>query len=343
MSAAEPRFFGPVQDALRRPCGRVATLLLGLIVCVSPAWLFFDPLGPSRRAPLASYRVRNDDWLYLAASRTLARTNENLFTPHNTHIVPCWRVFTWMMSAGGGRLAAMPPVLGAASYAIILAVMFLTGRLVAIETARAAAGWAAAVVAWVRTTSLMYCPATFFSAGQTLWAALGILATLRWPFKGGGVMEEQARARAGGPRGDGGGGFWTIGHLAGPLGRGRYLPGPTAGCYARLAAIVPLGATLFAVTLNMALGAHKIDSTIGFHGRTTREAMDPWMGVSHTFQAITENLVLGNLGLYSETTPEQAAAITIGLIGISLWLHRRGRGYAPLELARRGGCSSEVT
>ena len=82
---------GPVYW-LRQPCGRAATVAMGLFVCAAPAWLFFDPAGPSARDPIGVYRLHSDDWAYLAASRTFPRTLANLFVPHNTHVVPTWRV-----------------------------------------------------------------------------------------------------------------------------------------------------------------------------------------------------------------------------------------------------------
>ncbi len=70
----------------------------------------------------------------------------------------------------------MPEVLAVASYSILIAVMMLSGRLVARETGRSAIGLAA--MALVGTTSVMLAPATWYSAGQPLWAGFGVLGTL---------------------------------------------------------------------------------------------------------------------------------------------------------------------
>jgi len=320
-----------LRDGLTRPCGRVATLALALFVCGAPAWLFFDPFGPSARDPVGVYRLHSDDWAYLAASRTLPRALRNLFVPHNTHVVPTWRVLTWVLAAASGRVAAMPGVLAVASYAVLAAVMVLAGRLVARETGKAGSGWAAAAA--VGTTSLMLWPATWYSAGQTLWAALGVLATLwflqGWRRVGGGSGLALAALSA-----VAAGGFWTIGHMAGPLGAVYLWADGRPRC--RKAAAVPLAATVFAVAVGLGLGARKIDSTVSFHGRTTREAIDPVMGASHTVQSIAENLVLGNLGLSGVTTPVQGAALTAGLVAVWVGSHRKGRRYGPLELAGAG-------
>ena len=111
-----------------RPVGRVSlVVLVGFIVC-APWLLFFDPISlPGRphiaRDPAAIYRLQNDDFAYVAASRTLGRTISNLFAPHNTHIVPGWRVLTWLLVAQSGSLARLPETLAQASYGILVAVI----------------------------------------------------------------------------------------------------------------------------------------------------------------------------------------------------------------------------
>src|SRR5207248_3662807 len=143
----------------------------------------FDPAtcrpgrrGHVAREPLGFYRLFSDDVAYVAGSRTWERTASNLFVPHNTHIVPAWRLVTWGLVARAGNLERLPEVLAVASYSILVAAMLMTGRLVARETGQTGLGLAAS--AMVGTTSLMLTPATWYSASQPLWAGLGILATL---------------------------------------------------------------------------------------------------------------------------------------------------------------------
>jgi hypothetical protein len=86
------------------PCGagrsralsKPVTGLIVALACLGPAWLFFDPL--------THYRLQSDDFAYAAASRTWARTQTNLLVPHNTHVVPAWRVLCWLVNAAVGRL-----------------------------------------------------------------------------------------------------------------------------------------------------------------------------------------------------------------------------------------------
>src|SRR4051812_28288730 len=119
-----------LQAWLDRPLGFASTLALLIGVVSAPAWLFFDPLSYIPRDPIATYRLMNDDFAYCGASRNWASTVAGLFIPHNTHIVPVWRLVTWGMVASAGRLSRLPDVLATASYGILVAVMLMTGRLV---------------------------------------------------------------------------------------------------------------------------------------------------------------------------------------------------------------------
>ena len=322
---------GTARDWLNRPCGRVAAALLAVFVCAAPGWMIFDPMGRSARDPVRVYRLHSDDWAYLAASRTWGRTVRNLAEPHNTHVVPTWRLLTWAVSAASGRLETLPKVLAVTSYGALVLVMLLSGRLVARESGCDGAGWAAAAA--TGTTSLMFWPATWYSAGQTLWAASGVVATLlilqTWKRSGG-----PGRLVAAGLMAVVAGGLWTLGHLAGPIGAVYLWVGGSPR--ARKAALVPLTATVLAAAVGAGLGAPKIDPKHVFYGRTARQALDPLMGLSHSAQAVTESLILGNLGLTAETTMTQAWAIAAALVAVWLGSHRKGRPFAPMELAGGG-------
>jgi hypothetical protein len=311
-------------------------ILLVALIAAAPWVLFFDPIAGFRRAhiprdPSAIYRLYSDDFAYVAASRTLPRTLANLFVPHNTHIVPAWRLLTWAVVAWSGSLVKLPAVLAQAAYGILVAVMLMTGRLVARETGRAGMGLAA--MAAVGTTSVMASPACWYSAGQTLWAGFGVLATLwyaqcwrRGLSIAALVLAAISAALAGW--------FWTIGYMAGPVAAVYLWLDGRRRC--RLAAAVPLCASVLALLLAMALGGGKIDSTVSFHGRTPGEAARPVEGLLHTAQAIPENLILGNLGLKAQTTPAQGVMICLILLGV--WAFHRGRdrgirAFNPLECA----------
>ncbi len=319
-----------IPRVLDRPVGRLGRIVVVLAIVTAPAVLFFDPAtfqplrrGHIARDPLSWYRLYSDDVAYVASSRTWGRTVSNLFVPHNTHIVPSWRLVTWGLVAGAGSLEQTPQALAFASYAILVAVMLMIGRLVARETGRDGLGMAA--MALMGTTSLMLTPAVWYSAGQPLWAGFGILATLWYAqsYRRSGRVATLVLAGASAALA---GGFWTIGHMAGPVASVYLWVDGRRRC--RRAAIVPLAATFLAVGGFMAMAPRAIDSRVSFHGRTVRQAADPVQGAFHTSQAIPENLVLGNLGLQSQTTPIQGLFLTIGL-GI-LWARSRWRrGTAP--------------
>src|SRR5439155_13655057 len=112
-----------------------------VLLAAAPAVLFFDPAsyrpnthGHIPREPLAFYRLFSDDVAYIAGSRTWERTASNLFVPHNTHIVPAWRLVTWGLVTRAGYLERLPEVLAVASYSILVVAILLSGLLVTSET-----------------------------------------------------------------------------------------------------------------------------------------------------------------------------------------------------------------
>ena len=324
------------KQSLRTTIPRLGGAALALLTLSAPWLLFFDPIPWFRNGhipldPLESYRLLSDDFAYVSGSRTLERTLENLFVPHNTHIVPAWRLLTWALVSASGKLSRIPETLAVASYAILVAVMVLMGRLVARESGRTCAGFAAAAL--VGTSSLMLAPATWYSASQPLWAGYAILAALWYAqnLRRGGTWRSVglcavAAAIAGW--------FWTVGYLAGPV-ASLYLWLDGRRRCRRLAAIPSL-ASVAAVVIASALGAAKIDSTVSFHGRTATQAADPLQGLLHTAQAIPENLIFANLGLRARTT--QAQGLILSSLFVAAWIrHRRLRGgrlaFTPLECA----------
>jgi hypothetical protein len=304
------------------------------VIVTAPAYLFFDPVvifqrGHVARSPTAIFRLYGDDFAYVTASRTLPRAVSNLFVPHNTHIVPAWRLLTWTLVAWAGSLEQLPAVLAEASYGILVAVMLLTGRLVTRETGWSGLGLAAMTA--VGTTSVVASPVCWYSSGQTLWAGFGILATLwyaqcwrrsrSWPALPLAAVSAMLA-----------GWFWTIGHLSGPVAAFYLWLDGRRRC--RWAAAVPLAGSGLAVLLSVAIGGSKVDTTVSFHGRTTRQAVQPIEGLLHTARAIPENLVFGNLGLNAHTTATQGVVLTLLVLGIwsvRRWVKHGLTAFNPLE------------
>jgi len=337
------RFRTRIESGLRRPVGRLGLAITIVALAVAPAFLFFDPVdiiprrGHVAREPLGICALFSDDVAYVSASRTWQRALSNLFVPHNTHIVPAWRLLTLVLVTVAGSLARLPEVLAVASYSILVAVMLLTARLVARETGQTLLGLVAMVL--VGTTSLMLAPATWYSAGQPLWAGFGVLAALWYAqsYRRSGRMPGLVLAAISAALA---GWFWTIGHMAGPVAAVYLWVDGRRRC--RLAAAVPLAATTLAVALGFALGGRRVEGAVSFHGRTVRDAFSPVQGLYHTGQAIPENLVFANLGLTVHTTPTQGAVLSLCLILLwssRWWIRLRppGASTRPRESARAQG------
>jgi hypothetical protein len=333
---------GDLAEFLGRPVGWMGLALVGLWIVTAPAVLFFDPatFAPSQhghieRDPRDCYQLFSDDMAYVAASRNWDRTVANLLVPHNTHIVPAWRLLTWALVASAGSLERLPQVLAVASYGILIAVMLMAGRLVARETGRIGPGLAAAVL--VGTTSLMLTPAMWYSGGQPLWAGFGILSSLwyaqsfrrngRWPNL---VLAAIATSLAGG--------FWSAGHLAGPATAVYLWFDGRRRC--RLAAALLPSVTVVTVALMLFCAARPMDSRVSFHGRTVNEAANPIQGTITTAQAIPQSLVFANLGLDAEPTPVQGIVLTLSLL--AFWASRRWRRHPPIPVARQAEAAPEL-
>ena len=298
--------------------------MLGLaaLTIVGPLYLFWDPLS--------LYWLRNDDFAYLGASRNLERTRSALFRPHNVHIAPCWAsVLNLIAAAAAGKLASVGAVLPWLTFLGLGLAIVLVGLIVSRETRSATAALAA--MAFSGTTSILQVPATWYSAGQSLWAGIGVLMALRsaqsWRRSGGAWRLASSAVWAAVA-----GGFWTAGHVAGPA-AAAYLAADGRKA-ARRAALVPLMASIAAVVTSYAIGAAEIRLDPRFS--PPREASRASLllgGVSHTLQAIPETLVLGNLGLTTSTSVPQAATFCLAMLWAWGWTIRRFGKPSSLELA----------
>src|SRR5437773_7916692 len=81
-------------DWFRRPVRLRARIALLLLTCVSPLWMLVEPLDFEwLKFPELEFGV--DDYSYFGSSRTFARTVENLWRPHNSHVVPVFRLWSY--------------------------------------------------------------------------------------------------------------------------------------------------------------------------------------------------------------------------------------------------------
>ena len=309
-----------VETRLDRQAGRWVLLSLLAVILVTPAWMLLDELG--------CFALLGDDFAYIAYSRQWPITWRNLLTPHNTHIVPIFRIWTFGLVALAGHLENLPTVFAAASYLGLVMAMLAVGGLTALETRRPALGLTAMAILGISTVT--HPLVTWYSAGQALWAGTGAVATIllarEWSLKGG-------RWRLG---------LVALGALAAPaIWTGGLVAGPAAIAYLRAkdrsrsrtpAAILAAVTISWILFLLLLILAHRQISEPTIIWEQHSELWPrPIQAVLHTAQAIIEALVLGNLGLDAITTPAQALALTLDLI--ALWaLSRRGRGRAnPLE------------
>ena len=285
------------------------TILIGLAIAAGPLWLW--------RAPMRAYFLKFDDFVYLARSRTPDRLRENLFRPHQGHVVPLFRIETFTLAQIAGTLEKTPAVLGAASYATLLIAMTLIGLVVARETGRAAMGLVA--MSAVGLSSVPGPTLLWYASGQAMAAGAMILAMLAalQAWRIGGSRRALAMAlvaETAAPL------LWSGGFVAGPVGA-AYL-GADGRPRSRAVALILLGSTGVMVVLARFAGAGMPGVGISAIGAA----------VAHGSQALGEAIVLNNLGLDARTTSTQAIALIGAIVALWGW-SRRGSPIRPLEAA----------
>jgi hypothetical protein len=274
---------------------------------------------------LRTFVLLGDDFAYLAESRTWPRLIGSLGKPHNAHIVPLFRTWTYTLITIAGRLENLPPVVGAASYGVLVLVMLTGSHVVAHEAHDQTPGLAA--MALLGVTTVMEPATVWYSAGQPLWAGFCILAMLaalqKWRSSAGPAWLILAvAATLAAPA------FWSGGYAAGPVGAVYlWLDGRPRS---RRAAALPIAATAaFVLAVLLAKGPALFSS----RSVPTLSLTSPAQGVLHSCQAIVEALVLGNLGHDAETTASQGALLTILLLGAWSWSRRPVGRLNALEVA----------
>ena len=294
---------------LSGPAGVRGVASLAVLILAAATWLMADEVN--------SFALNDDDFTFIAHSRDWPTTRENLLTPNATHIVPVFRLWTWALVETSGGLSDLPRVFGAASYLALAFTAGAVGLLVKQETGQTALGLAAVTVLGV--SSVILPTATWYAAGQALWAGFGIVVTIllarAWSINGGGwrlgLMALAAFAATA---------VWTGGLLAGPAALAYVQVKKSSE--SRRALLVLAGTSAFGLLLILILTYGLIKQTPLIWERNPELWPRPVQAVLHVAQAIAESLVFGNLGLDVVTTPFQAVILVLGLA--SLWFWSRG-------------------
>ena len=303
-----------------RPAGWPVVLILVGLTLAAPFWLLADEV--------TYFIISGDDFAYIAESRTWPITFANLMTPHNTHIVPLFRLWTAILVTLAGRLANLPTVIGVASYLGLVAAMLAVGRFVYKETQRTAVSLAA--MGFLGISTVLESAVTWYSAGQAVCAGAAVVLTLNltrsWRVKGGqwrfGLMLISVIAAPA---------IWSGGHVAGPA-AAAYL-WVWGGKRARHAALVLMGLAASVVLLELVLIRHEARETAIIWEIHEGLLPRPIQAILHSTQAISETLVFANLGLDTITSPLQSVAIVIGLGVVWRWSKGTRRRISPLEAA----------
>jgi len=284
-------------------------------------------------APIAQPVLLYDDFQILQQSYTWNAAWENLWQPHNEHVMPLGRLSTWLLIQLAGRPTWLPVLAAWQGPLALLAGMLLLYLFVRRELGHAIYALIAAALFGVTT---QYREAVYwFSASFALLATdtllVALLAAQRWRQTGhwlwlAGCALGCALAQ----------GWFASGILAGPLCCLYLLPAdrgrrPTARSI--LAALAPLLGTAAFCAVGLWRNVDRIMHLEHWGDKDAISAFDPWVGLGYTARSLVDNLLLGpwravvdNLqhGDFGRSTgvypPSQAAGLLLLLlVGVVCW------------------------
>lgn len=304
-----------------RSAGWALTLVVVAALGIAPAWLMYDRLD--------GFSLKLDDFVYLAQSRTGQALREHLMTPHNAHVVPLFRLWTYGLVTANGGLTRLQDVFLFASYGVLIATMLATGVLVARETRNTAIGLAA--MAGLGLSSVLEPAVSWYAAGQAIWAAFAVIVMLlalqSWK-RGGrfGWLIAGGIAAFAAPL------LWSGGYVAGPVGAAYlWVAGRTGP---RRDWLVPLIAVLLTLVVVVALAGRQLARTETFGNTSPHRSLRPLNALIYTAQAIPEELVLHNLGLKVAVSGPQG--LVLCLLVAAAWACTRGVPLRPTALEAAG-------
>ncbi len=304
-----------------KPAARWAAVGLVCVILALPAWMLRDHLR--------DFILLVDDFDYLGDARDWPTTWAHLFEPHNLHVVPIFRLWTYAAMTLAGRLQGLPTVLAVASYLSLVAAMVSLGYLVVRDTRQPVAALGAMAALGISTVSNI--TVIWYSATQTLWAGAACVVTVAlargWGTKGGAVrLAAVALGAAAAPA------IWSGGLAAGPAAIAYLLVSKTPR--RRWPALLLLaGITMAGALLITASPRRHLRITANFWEQHPDLWPRPVQAVLHTAQALVEACFFANLGVDATTTPWQAIALLVALAAVHSW-SRGGPGrISPLEAA----------
>ena len=299
------------------PSWTIALCIMALLAL--PCWLLGDQLR--------HFCLAGDDFAYVADSRDASRLASNLFKPHNTHVVPLFRIWTFALVKAAGRLSNFATALGVGSYLTFSLSLLAIRHLVVRVTRSQAAGLIA--MAMLGLSTVMESVVVWYSAGQALCAGTSIVASLiaieSWLSQG--KVWSLALAVAASLAAPG---IWMGGLVAGPAAAaylwfaGRRTSKRAAVAFL-MVSVCLAGPLLASVSNEMQRLSQPADRRTG----TAAKALE---AVRSTCMAIPETLVFRNLGIDAPLTAPQGLVICLAIA----WFWFRGGLRRPNRFEAAG-------
>jgi hypothetical protein len=283
--------------------------------------------------------IFQDDFQILTESWPWSVTQANLWFAHNEHVMPVGRIAAWAMVEFTPRLTWLPVVTCSQGPIAVLLGMILTYLFVSRERNHPFHGLMAMLIFGV--TSQYHQAVWWFSASYSIVALdtilLGLLAaqawrrTKRWYY-----LALTIVAVAVAPT------WFAIGILAGPLCTLYLLlprpdrPGWRPRIDWGLPNWTPLLGTVLFLAISLPLTSHQVMHLEHYGNKTALEAFNPRQGALFTLRALTDNVVLGLIGVPAVPLPAWLtfilAAVWVGVF-VAWWRYSGHQGLMLLGAA----------
>lgn len=294
--------------------------------------------------PVVQPVLWHDDFQIMSRATTWARTWDSLWEPHNEHAMPLGRVSTWLLLQAAGGQSNWPRVGVLQGVVALLLGVALVHQFVRGELGRSLHGWLAASLFGV--TAVYQQAVIWFAASFSLLTfntlLLALLAAQSWHQHGGAarlVLCGLGCALAPG--------WFASGVVAGPLCAFYLLAASREQSWLRtlMPAVVPLLGTLVFLAVSLPRTAGQIMHVEHYQGKTALEAFDLFTGLIYAFRSLTDNLLLGSVGLTLGFFPTEVniptpigIALAAGFLGVLtvLWRNVPDRRLLGLGLGLIG-------